>query len=321
MKKRGLVWVVLSFLLMVGITVNSCLSIPDAVPPTLFIISPAPGAVVTGNVEVIAVASDDNEVSEVKIFVDGKEMASSDKNTVTFQWNTAPYADNQNHYISGYARDKDDNFGVAPTVAVRVARTAAGDTLPPTLVIQNPVNGQVVSGLVNVVVQASDNSGVDSVQYYIDGIKKFTDSSEPFVFQWDVTDSVNGSFHTIFARGFDPGGFNSVSPVIGVTVNSNVIADITPPSVTILYPPAGSVFSASNTSNIVVVVDVIDNVAADRVEFYVDGIFQSSDNSAPFQFQWNLVPYGDGLTHTLYVKGYDTSGNLSTALIPITINP
>lgn len=321
MKYRGIVTGIVIVLMLFIIGINGCLNVPDVVPPTVFIISPAPGSIVTGTVDVIAVASDDEELKEVVVFIDGIEQLSTSDNVATFKWNTANVADNQNHYIVAYARDKDDNFGVAPTISVRVPRTVAGDTIPPTLSIQNPTPGQVVSGVVDIFIQADDNSGVDSIQFYIDGKREFTDTEAPYKYQWDVTDSVNGSFHTIFARGYDTGGFNSVTPVIGVTVSSNVIADITPPTVAILYPTAGSVFSASSVGTVNIVVDVIDNVGADRVEFYIDGVFQATDNSAPFEYSWNLVPYGDGLTHTIYVKAYDTSNNLATGFIPVTITP
>ncbi len=321
MKHRVIFAGLLFFSILLMIIVNGCLGIPDNIPPAIGIVNPAPGAIVTGTVNVIAVASDDREVEEIKIFIDGIEEFSTGSNFATFNWNTSAYADNQNHYIAAFAKDKDDNFGVAPVIAVRVPRTVAGDTIPPTLTIQNPAPNQVVQGKVNIVIQANDNTGVDSVQFFIDGFHKFTDTSEPYRFQWDVTDSINGSFHTIFARAFDFGGFNAVSPVIGVTVASGVIADVTPPSVLILYPPAGTTLPASSLGSIDIVVDVIDNVAADRVDFFIDGVFQATDNTAPFQYQWDLAPYGNGLTHTIYIKAYDTSNNLSTSFIPVTVVP
>ena len=62
-----------------------------------------------------------------------------------------------------------------------------------------------------------------------------------------------------------------------------------------------------------VVVDATDNVGVDSVQFFIDGIFETTDSTEPWGFGWNTAPFDSGTVHTLYMKGFDPSGNVGTA--------
>ncbi len=95
---------------------------------------------------------------------------------------------------------------------------SSGDTTPPSVTITSPSNGATVSGTTTVSASASDNVGVNRVEFRVDGSLKATDSSSPYSFSWDTTTVSDGS-HTVTANAFDAAG-NSASSSISVSVSN-----------------------------------------------------------------------------------------------------
>lgn len=60
-----------------------------------------------------------------------------------------------------------------------------GDTTAPTVSITSPASGDTVSGTVNVAANASDKKGVATVEFFMNGLLKATDTSSPYTFSWD----------------------------------------------------------------------------------------------------------------------------------------
>ncbi len=112
---------------------------------------------------------------------------------------------------SGYGRDY-------YYFTITVTGGGGGDTTAPTVSITAPSNGATVSGTVTVSASASDNVGVDRVEFRVDGALKFTDYSAPYSFNWDTTTASNGG-HTVSATAFDAAG-NSNADSISVTVSN-----------------------------------------------------------------------------------------------------
>src|SRR5438445_6448393 len=107
--------------------------------------------------------------------------------------------------------------------------TTAADTTPPTVSISSPVNGVTVSGTITVTANASDNVGVASVQFLLDGANLGSlDTTSPYSVSWNTTAASNAS-HTLKAIAKDAAGNSTTSA--GVTVTVNNLADTTPPSV------------------------------------------------------------------------------------------
>lgn len=102
------------------------------------------------------------------------------------------------------------------------------DTQAPTVSITAPANGATVSGTVNVTATASDNVGVTSVEFYLDGVLQTSDSSAPYSWSWDTT-SASNAVHSLTSKAFDAAGNAGTSSAVGVTVNNT-----TPP------PPVGT---------------------------------------------------------------------------------
>lgn len=290
--------------------------IPDEVAPIVNIIYPVSGQAVSGTIKVSVGASDETELKEINLFIDGERVISGSGPILEYLWNTAPIADNRNHNLYATAADKSDNYGFSGSVTVLVVPGSFPDTLAPVISILYPITGTVVVDTVNVVSQVYDDNQIDKVEYFVDGLLAHTTSLVPYNYQWIVSGYENGSSHSIFARAFDLNQNNSVSNLVTVTVQNT---DITPPTLLIIHPAAGSIFTGGDTVS--VVADAQDNMGIQRVEFYIDGELKLTDTSRPYRYLWDTSGYGDGRVHTIYVKAYDFAGNNNAQLITVTVTP
>ncbi|MBI4056572.1 MAG: right-handed parallel beta-helix repeat-containing protein [Elusimicrobia bacterium] len=98
------------------------------------------------------------------------------------------------------------------------------DTMPPTVSIINPANGDAVSGeSVQISAQSSDDTGVVGVQFKLDGNNLGVEvTTAPFSILWNTTSTANGS-HVITATARDAAGNIATSSPIQVTVENIVL--------------------------------------------------------------------------------------------------
>ncbi|MFX1532713.1 MAG: Ig-like domain-containing protein [Promethearchaeota archaeon] len=73
-----------------------------------------------------------------------------------------------------------------------------------------------MGGSLSVTASASDDVGVDRVEFYVDDVLKATDTSSPYGCDWDTTSYSNGS-HTLKAIAYDAAG-NTDTDIVTVTV-------------------------------------------------------------------------------------------------------
>jgi poly(hydroxyalkanoate) depolymerase family esterase len=91
------------------------------------------------------------------------------------------------------------------------------DTMPPTVAIVSPANGDTVTGQVTIVVAANDDSAMGSVGLAIDGTAVGADDAiAPYQFEWDAGAATPGT-HTLVATAHDAAG-NTVTTTAMVTV-------------------------------------------------------------------------------------------------------
>lgn len=319
---------VLAFLIIaIAITglISGCLpDIPDIDAPFVQIVYPASGAFVNGNVQIVASATDDDEVSEIRIYIDGAVVTSTDQNFLSYSWNTTPIADNLTHYVSAVAIDASDNVGYSQVVAVTVVEGQNHDYLPPVVSILHPVSGQIISGSVNIVAQASDDSGVDRVEFYIDGFLRETVSNTPYDYLWDTTTEDSGA-HRIFLRAYDTNDNSAASTTITVTVIPPSLANSITPGIRIDSPQRKRVlFSKSETGSVPIEIEMQNKPAIEKVELYIDGnlatVF-SGNLEDIIRYEWNLDDYGDGAMHTIFVKAVGRMQRSAADMVVVTVDP
>ena len=141
---------------------------------------------------------------------------SDDAAAFNANWSNYPYFDSGIVILSGIEQGLfvvEPNFGGGP----------GGDD-PPSVSITSPADGATVSGTVNVTAAATDDNGVDSVEFFVDGSSIGTDSdgTDGWSMSWDTTLATEGG-HTITATATDT-ALQTASDSIAVTVDN--VADL-----------------------------------------------------------------------------------------------
>ncbi len=106
----------------------------------------------------------------------------------------------------------------------------------------------------------------------------------------------------------------SDSSKVGSNYGSYVVfSDSIPPIVSILNPLNGSSISGQN---ITITATAVDDIRVTKVEFYIDNRLDATDTSTPYSDSWNIKKVSNG-SHSIMVKAYDSSNNVSTASITV----
>ena len=168
--------------------------------------------------------------------------------------------------------------------------------------MMSPTNGATVSQTVMVSANATDSSGVPSVQFQLDGANiGGSIAVSPYNFSWNTTTTSNGS-HTLRAIAKDASGQTSTSSSVTVTVN-NSTTDTTPPSV-----PAGLVGTAISSSQINLSWTAsTDNVGVTGYNVYRGGTKIGTSGTTSYS-DTGLTA---STTYTYTVAAYDAAGNTS----------
>jgi hypothetical protein len=187
----------------------------------------------------------------------------------------------------------------------------AADGASPTVTITSPGGGATLQlGNVIMTATASDDRGIEKVEFLVDGGVVAVDHEAPFRKTWAAS---LGS-HTLRARAYD--GCKPPVESSAVTINVQVAdpcdGDTTGPSVVISYPQSGSTF-ASGTA-IAFVATTSDANGIDHVNFFFSGELGSSDDMAPFQAErWYTSPG----SYQMHARAFDECGNrtISTPIV------
>jgi len=186
----------------------------DVLAPSVNITYPTEGATVSGNVSVTAVASDNIGVTKVEFSLDSIIKFTDTISPYIYVWDTKTSSEG-NHTIRAAAYDATDNMGVS-LVKVIVSNS---DKTAPSVGITSPAQDAVVTGTINVNAIASDNVGVTKVEFYVDDLLKFTDTTSPYIYTWNTTTSVNGN-HTLSALAYDAATNVGISSDVSVIVSN-----------------------------------------------------------------------------------------------------
>jgi peptidoglycan/xylan/chitin deacetylase (PgdA/CDA1 family) len=98
--------------------------------------------------------------------------------------------------------------------------TGSADTNGPAATITAPTSGAVVAGSVNFSIAASDNVGVDHVDWLVDGSLVGT-TTGPFSYSWSSRSAANGN-HTVQARAVDVNGNTTTTPTTTFVVSNSL---------------------------------------------------------------------------------------------------
>ena len=309
-----------------SVTVNVTAPTPtgDTTAPTLSLSSPTANASVSNPVALSGVATDNVGIGLVRYTVDGgaaTNLAITPGKSVNFAGVLSGLTPGA-HTISVVAVDTSGNTSAPATVSVTVTTPApTGDTTAPTVSISTPSANASLTSPFTLSGTATDNVGVSSVRYSVDGGAATSISITPGK-SVNYTTSLSGltpGAHTISVVGVDAAGNTSAPATVRVTVTTPApTGDTTAPTVSISTPTANasvnSPFTLSGTAT--------DNVGVTAVRYSVDGGAATNISITPGK-SVNYTTSLSGLTpgaHTISVVGVDAAGNTSApATVSVTV--
>ncbi|MGA9752246.1 MAG: carboxypeptidase regulatory-like domain-containing protein [Acidobacteriota bacterium] len=183
---------------------------------------------------------------------------------------------------------------------------ATVDTLPPTVAVSLSASSVLPAGVVTVSAIASDNLGLDRVEFYANSALIGTATASSFEVSYTAP-SQPGQVQ-ITATAFDKAG-NQASDTKALTVN----ADTNAPVVTVTSPQAGAEFM--NGSAIAMQATATDDVGVVSVEFRLEDtagglIWNQVVASPPYQASYPVSGLSANLDRNVVVKASDLAGNV-----------
>ena len=271
--------------------------------PTVTFQSPTNGSTVSGTTMVQVSATDSTGIASVSFYADSVLVGTNTVSPYTWTWNTTSMS-NGGHTLQAIARNAGGNSATA-TSSVNVSNAVA-DTTPPSVSFQWPSGGVTLSGSVTVQASATDNVGVASVSFYVDGVLKGTDTASPYTFVLNTTTLSNGT-HTLAVVAKDGAG-NSATASTSVTVSNT--ADTIAPTAIIASPSSGS----GVPTNLNVSVSASDNVGVTSVDLLVDGVLVGTGTGGAYTFRVMTNKWSSG-AHTLQARARDAAGNVGLSAV------
>lgn len=121
------------------------------------------------------------------------------------------------YYVHAVQADGHDLWSAPMWITYQAG--GGGDTTPPTTSITAPSNGATVSGTTSVTASASDNVGVQRVEFFLDGALQSTDMNSPYAWSWSTTGTSNGA-HVLTSKAWDAANNSTTSAAVNVTVSN-----------------------------------------------------------------------------------------------------
>ncbi|MDQ1834427.1 Ig-like domain-containing protein [Massilia scottii] len=168
----------------------------------------------SGNISFSASASDDVGVTRVEFYVDNQLKATSSAAPYSATIDSATLS-NGSHSLVAKAYDAAGNVGTSAAVTFSVSNASGGDTTPP--VVSASANGS--SGTISLAATASDNGGINRVEFYVDNVLKGTDTTAPYSLSLNSATLSNGS-HQLTAKAFDVALNSAVSAPVSFSVSN-----------------------------------------------------------------------------------------------------
>lgn len=183
------------------------------IPPVVSISSPATGTTVTEGaaLHVSVQATDDIQVSAVNLLMNGNVVATD--STAPYEFDVTVPNGLSTLTLGATAVDIGDNVGTAANVQLNVSPDQ-----PPVVVITSPTAGSTFmeGATLPITVQATDDLGVVSVNFLVNGSIVFTDSEAPYEFSFTVP--VGSQTLTLGATALDTGGHTGTATNVVVHV-------------------------------------------------------------------------------------------------------
>ncbi len=303
---------------------------PKSDIPTLTVINPLPNARVTGNLEIVGTALDNDAIDRVEVIIineSGEEEKFICSGTNFWSYNlTTTNMNDGNHMIKLRAYD---NNGLGSQWKNVYGLTKDYTEIPfildrrsPSITVSSLKSGDIISGNILLEGTASDSNKIRLIEYSIDNRLTFN-TIENFTYREKVETAFKYSFssdvmvdgkQTIWVRATDIAGSQGYFPI-------SVTIDHQPPELEIIFPVDGATESGIFSSFVM----ARDNVDLTDVKFEIKGIDPAlvtieSTESFPFwTFTIDTRRLRSG-SYNLEASAFDISGNIITKTIRLNID-
>ncbi|MBI2335352.1 MAG: hypothetical protein HYU97_01135 [Deltaproteobacteria bacterium] len=170
----------------------------------------------------------------------------------------------------------------------------------------NLFDKSLVSGTLNleVGVDGQSSRSIKFVEFFLDGNKVGTASSEPFQFKWDTSSEEEGEHHLQAITNFSDGDHQTLQAIVFVSKDM--------PEFKLLRPNVGEYLS--NVTEIEATVSGAYFNQIQKVEFYINGELIGEALQSPYRYLWDNSNYHTG-NYSVQAKALLPSGQfLSTGV-------
>lgn len=305
------------------ITVNN--NVTDITPPTF----EYPFQTFTAGTQYILIGASDEAggsgMDKVDFYLDGafKDSDTSRNSPYGFELDSTTIA-NGNHTIYAIAYDIAGNFTTSTTATFTINNP---DITPPaTVTLTAPTAGAILVGDATLTATATDNIGIDHIDFYRGGTTLIGGVIGTAPYTWDTTNTPDGTY-TLTAKAYDAAGNSKTSAGVSIEVKNTVIPlpDTTAPVVTMTTPASGTTVSGTTVT---LAADATDASGINNVKFYRSGSTTALDTDLTpypgtnnYAITWDSKTVANG-TYTITAKATDGSANANvgtSAGITITV--
>ncbi|MDA3887150.1 MAG: Ig-like domain-containing protein [Candidatus Delongbacteria bacterium] len=212
--------VVMSFVLIMSCSDDDTSTSPtgDTTAPTVTVSNLVENQNILGSYTV-QVSADDSDLYSVSLYIDGSlyetTEAKTSKGVFYFNVNFGDLTSG-NHIV--YAKATDGSSNTAQTGSITINNS---DSAAPTVTIANLTNGQNVSGIFTINVDATDNTSINRVTLYIDGssVETIYAKDTKGIYYFDVNfNSYSDGSRSVYAIAYD--GSNNSETSNAISINS-----------------------------------------------------------------------------------------------------
>ncbi|HBT87416.1 S8 family serine peptidase [Desulfobacter sp.] len=183
----------------------------DTQAPLVAITSIQEAALVSGGITVDVSAMDDGGVVLVELYVDGVLLDKDITSPYSFFWDTTAYT-NGTYELVAVAYDTAGNLGQSEAISVSVSNEIFQDTEAPVVTITSPGDGASIGNIETVLASASDNSGINRMELFLNGELQAVKYSSELKWNWNTRKLSKGAY-TLSVKAFDTAGNEGVDTI------------------------------------------------------------------------------------------------------------
>jgi hypothetical protein len=164
----------------------------DTTPPSrASITSTKTRSGLSGTVLIKSTATDNIGISQIDLLVNNNIVASKRVAPFNFELDTTMF-ENGLYKIAIRAWDANHNSRLSSSLTVAIANPK--DITPPNLTITSPIDGAISTTKTTISTLVSDTFGINRVEFWVDGVKKKTDTTSPYNYILPL-DGISGERH------------------------------------------------------------------------------------------------------------------------------